>query len=368
MTQVRRVRGVAAVLATLAAATLATTAQDNAHAATGDGSGTGKHPTTKLRVHVTGCDACSLQLQHAVNGKAHVWTSSRQRIGADHVAAFTVRTSRTHGLSFVIRAPWEGNTGAVSNIVTRYSGQSIDHHVTRFEARRGRRAEGCWAGTTSPVMRLDFHVARVAGKTLDGQPTHLPLAYATHVMSSWKPMVKTFKGTIGNQDAFYCTKPPTTKVTLTAAGCSGCEVQLMNGATRFENVWTADPRTVRSGSVSFRVPRPMTKGLTGTVVAPWEGATGYTTVIAFRYAGHHVGDPVDFADARAQHRGSPCWGGTSSKDVTIGLTTRQVTVPGTTGPAAGTIAYADVTQSWSKPMMHAGKGVLGSQEIIACRR
>ena len=140
MTQVRRVRGVAAVLATLAAATLATTAQDNAHAATGDGSGTGKHPTTKLRVHVTGCDACSLQLQHAVNGKAHVWTSSRQRIGADHVAAFTVRTSRTHGLSFVIRAPWEGNTGAVSNIVTRYSGQSIDHHVTRFEPHhRGRR-------------------------------------------------------------------------------------------------------------------------------------------------------------------------------------------------------------------------------------
>ena len=46
-------------------------------------------------------------------------------------------------------------------------------------------------------MRLDFHVARVAGKTLDGQPTRLPLAYATHVMSSWKPMAKTFKGTIG---------------------------------------------------------------------------------------------------------------------------------------------------------------------------
>ena len=112
----------------------------------------------------------------------------------------------------------------------------------------------------------------------------------------------------------------------------------------------------------------MTNGLTGTVVAPWEGTTGYTTVIAFRYAGHHVGDAVDFADARAQHRGSPCWGGTSSKDVTLRLTTRKVTVPGTTGPAAGTIAYADVTQSWSKPMMHAGKGVLGSQEIIACRR
>ena len=369
MTGVRRARGIAAVLATIAAATLATTAQDDAHAATGsEGPAAQKPAATRLHLHVTGCDHCSIQLQHAVSGKPNVWTSARQRIGSDHVAVFRVRTTRTQGLSFVIRAPWQGDTGAVSNVVTRYAGQRIDAGVSPSEARHGRRAEGCWAGTTSPVMRLHFRVGRVPATTLDGHETHVPLAYATHTMSSWRPMVKAVKGTIGNQDAFYCTKPPTTKVTLKAPGCSGCEVQLMNGATRFENVWTADPRTVRSGSVSFRVPRPMTKGLTGTVVAPWEGATGYTTVIAFRYAGHHVGDPVDFADARAQHRGSPCWGGTSSKDVTIGLTTRQVTVPGTTGPAAGTIAYADVTQSWSKPMMHAGKGVLGSQEIIACRR
>jgi hypothetical protein len=125
---------------------------------------------------------------------------------------------------------------------------------------------------------------------------------------------------------------------------------------------------VHSGSVTFRVPRPMTRGITATVIGPWEGATGYTTVVAFRYVGHQAGDPVSFADARAQHRGSPCWGGTSSKDVTLTLTTRKVTVPGTTGPTAGTIAYADVTQSWLKPMMDAGKGVLGSQEVIVCRK
>jgi hypothetical protein len=369
MTRVRRVQGLAAVLATLLAAALATTAQDQAHATTDDVAHAAHKPaTTRLRIHVTGCDACSLQLQHAVSGKAHVWTSARQRVGADHVARFKVRTTRTHGLSFVIRAPWQGDTGAVSNVVTRYAGQPIDNRVTRTEARHGKDAEGCWAGTTSPVMRLSFDVARVPAKTLDGHATLLPLAYATHAMSSWKPMVKTFKGTIGNQDAFYCTKPPTSKVTLKAAGCSGCEVQLMNGAIRGENVWVAAPQRVHAGSVTFRVPRPMTRGITGTVVAPWEGATGYTTVIAFRYAGHRVGDAVGFADARAQHRGSPCWGGTASKEVTLTLTTRKVTVPGTTGPAAGTIAFAKVTQPWLRPMMHGHRGVLGSQEVIVCHK
>ncbi len=41
-------------------------------------------------------------------------------------------------------------------------------------------------------------------------------------------------------------------------------------------------------------------------------------------------------------------------------------MPGTTGPAAGSIAYADVTQPWLTPMLPAGKGVIGSQEVITC--
>ena len=142
----------------------------------------------------------------------------------------------------------------------------------------------------------------------------------------------------------------------------------MNGDVRPENMWGSDTEKVRSGAVTFRVPRPMTRGLSATVVAPWEGATGYTTVVAFRYAGHRAGDAVSFPDARDQRRGSPCWGGTSATDITLARTTRQVTVPGTTGPAAGTIAYADVTQPWLRPMMRAGKGVLGSQEVITCHK
>ena len=203
MTPLRRV---AAIVLTLAAAALATTAQNDAHASSPPDRARAGTPHTRLHLHVTGCDRCSITLQHAVSGKQSVWTSKPHRIGSDHVANFRVTTARTHGLSFVLHAPWQGNTGAVPNMVTRYRGQKIGNGVTLTEARRARRAEGCWAGTTVDVARLDFHVGRVQARTLTGERTHLPLAYATHTLSSWKPMVKTFKGTIGNQDAFYCTR------------------------------------------------------------------------------------------------------------------------------------------------------------------
>jgi hypothetical protein len=203
MTPLRRV---VAVVLTLVAAALATTAQNDAHAASAHPARAGT-PYTRLHVHVTGCDRCSVTLQHAVSGRLFVWTSKPQRVGHDEVARFRVRTSRTAGLSFVLHAPWEGNTGGVPNIVTRYAGAVVDSQVTRDRARHASRATGCWAGTTSPVARLHFHVARVAGRTLDGRPTRIPLAYAVRSMPSWKPMGKTYRGTIGNQDAFYCTAP-----------------------------------------------------------------------------------------------------------------------------------------------------------------
>ena len=141
----------------LVAATLATTAQNDAHAATGSGGAAAqKTAKTRLHIHVTGCDRCSIQLQHAVTGKQNVWTSAWQRIGSDHVAPFKVRTTRTQGLSFMIRAPWQGNTGAVSNIVTRYAGHSVDTAVGRKRVelpRRGRASSSRAAEASRVVVR-----------------------------------------------------------------------------------------------------------------------------------------------------------------------------------------------------------------------
>lgn len=367
-----RLPRVAAVVVTLAAAALATTAQGDAHAASASartGSAAAAKPAhTHMILHFTGCDRCTVAAQQAINGKLHVWTSRSKRIGSDHEVDFTVLTSHTKGMSFLIDAPWEGNTGAVSNIVTRYAGHRIDSFVSRGAARHGARAEGCWAGTMVDEMRLSFHVSRVPAKTLDGQPTQIPLAYATHSMSSWRPMVKTYKGTIGNQDAFYCTQPKTTKLTLTAAGCDGCVINVMNGASRLENTWEAPPKTFKNGHVTVRVPRNMTRGVSANIYGPWEGNTGYATLVAWRYGGHRVGSTVSFADARSRHYGSPCWGGTDQAALTVPLTVRKVRVPGNTGPTNGTIAFAKVTQSWLPPMEKTGNGILGTQEVITCRK
>jgi len=349
----------------MAAVALATTAQGDAHATTTERSAPAK---VSITLHIAGCDHCSVRLQHAVDGRLTVWSSKQKKVGADHVVRYSVRRSLTRGMSFLLRAPWEGNTGPVPNIVTRYAGHAVDSFVGRDGARQADRAEGCWAGASTDAVRLSFRVARVRGKTLDGKPTHIPLAYATHTMSSWKPAVRTFKGTIGNQDAFYCTRPKTTKLTFTTPRCHGCEIQVMNGARRVENTWSAASRRVSGGKVTFRVPSPLTRGITTTVLAPWEGTTGYTTVVAFRYAGHHPGDAVSFTDARSQKRGTPCWAGTHQAELSVPLTVRRVRVGGTTRPTAGTIAYVDSTQAWLKPMMPAARGVLGSQEVIACHR
>ena len=369
MTRVRRVRGIAAVLATLAAATLATTAQNDAHAATGSaGAGAHKPARTTLHIHVTGCDRCSVQLQQAILGRPEVWQTGIQKIGSDHETKFRVRSRHTDGMSFVLRAPWAKGLDWVPNVATRYAGHDIDSFISQNVARHANRAAGCWAGTRLNNLTLDFHVARIQAEAAPGHPITAPLVYATHSMSSWKPMVKTFKGTIANQEAFYCTRPMTTKLTFQAPGCDGCEVGVMNGAFRPENQWGAGTKIVKNGAVTFRVPRPETHGLSMTVSAPWEGNTGFTTVVAFRYPGHDVGDAVSLADARSLDRGSACWAGTSHTDLTMPLTVRKVTVPGYDGPTDGTIAFADATQSWLRPILPGHKGVLGAQDLIVCKR
>jgi hypothetical protein len=206
MSRIRPTRRAAATVIALAAGlagvlTAAPTTADASTAAV-------QRPTTQLTVVLRGCDRCSVQLQHAIDGAGDtVWTSRSQTAGPDHEVTFRVPTRLTHGLSFVFHAPWEGGTGAVPNVVTRYAGQAVGHSVDRDAARHARRAEGCWAGTTADAARLTFQVDRVRTRTVDGHPTRSPLVYSARTLPSWKPLVKTYKGTIGNQDAFYCNQP-----------------------------------------------------------------------------------------------------------------------------------------------------------------
>ena len=162
-----------------------------------------------------------------------------------------------------------------------------------------------------------------------------------------------------------------TTITFQVPGCDGCQVQLMQarwktGPGHGIRFWHTAERTVDGDSLSFTVPTRHTHGMSMTVVAPWEGNTGYVTTTAFRYGGEDLGDDITFRQARSKHMATACWAGTSADEVTIPLTVRKVWVDGTRHRVRGSIAYASTTQEWMVPMREVWHGVLGSQDVNVC--
>lgn len=164
---------------------------------------------------------------------------------------------------------------------------------------------------------------------------------------------------------------PKTTITFEMPGCDGCEVGLTQGrwdedARWGVRVWDGGEKTVEDGVVTFTVPTRRTEGLSVTVTAPWEGHTGYMTTVAFRYGGKKPGTEVGFGEAREKTKASACWAGTSEDAVTVPLTVRKVWVDGVRHRVRGSIAFANVTQDWMKPMRDVWDGVMGSQEANIC--
>ncbi len=161
---------------------------------------------------------------------------------------------------------------------------------------------------------------------------------------------------------------PTTQLTLDVSNCDGCVVGVASYLRDSETFWDgAKPKKVVDGSVTFAVPTDRTTGLSITVRAPWEGATGYVTNVALRYKGKQPGDKVGFTAARASTRGTSCWAGTTEDAATIKVVVRRVQVQGYGGKVPGTLAYAKVTQDWLHPLVRTWHGVVGTQDVMPCQ-
>lgn len=162
-----------------------------------------------------------------------------------------------------------------------------------------------------------------------------------------------------------------TTLTFTVDDCEGCEVQLVNARSTLDadvvHVWQSQTRQVRDGKVVFRIPTRRTWGMSATVVAPWEGHTGYVTTVAWRYNGEGVGDSVTLEEAVTKQKASACWEGVRSREVTVPLVVEKVRVRGVRKEVDGSIAFVPTTQSWLPPMRRVVEGVLGSQDVNICR-
>jgi hypothetical protein len=161
---------------------------------------------------------------------------------------------------------------------------------------------------------------------------------------------------------------PTTQLTIEVPSCDGCTVGVASYLQDTDTFWDgAKPTEVTNGSVTFAVPTDRTTGLSITVRAPWEGATGYVTNVVLRYKGRQPGDKIGFSAARASTRGSSCWPGTTDDSATIKVVVKKVQVEGYGGKVPGTLAYAKVTQPWLRPLVKTWHGVLGTQDVMPCR-
>ncbi|MFC7496078.1 MULTISPECIES: hypothetical protein [unclassified Nocardioides] len=164
---------------------------------------------------------------------------------------------------------------------------------------------------------------------------------------------------------------PRTTVTFEVPDCEGCELSLVQArwddSEKFGvRVWNGPSATVEDGEATFRIRSSHTWGMSVLVNAPWDGQLAANTTVAFRYAGHGVGDEVTFADARDERKASACWEGTRRDEVTIPLTVRKVRVDGVHGRVNGSIAFTDTTQSWLRPTRRVYDGVLASQDVNVC--
>lgn len=163
---------------------------------------------TEVTLIVPGCEGCTVGMVRALSADGNVqpsrpqyWEGGTAKVTNDRVS-FSIPKGITAGVSFTISAPWEGNTGSVSNIVLG-AGPVGGKGLSALQAKSRKRATACWAGTSESAVTIRVSVARVKVGGYDG-PATAALAWASPTVPTTGPLNSTYKGRLGNQDAYYC--------------------------------------------------------------------------------------------------------------------------------------------------------------------
>ena len=185
---------------------------------------------TKVRILVSDCEGCTIGLERARAAGARVtpakpryYTAKGNGKVSGGKVVFMVPTAVTPGMSLTISAPWEGFTDSATNVVL--SGWDGDtsapfipggEKVSTAQAKKRKLGSSCWAGTTKSKATIRVSVAKIKVPGM-GTPKRVttPLAWASptkrtitpYANGSWGDdlgMGKLYRGTSGNQDAFYC--------------------------------------------------------------------------------------------------------------------------------------------------------------------
>jgi hypothetical protein len=160
---------------------------------------------------------------------------------------------------------------------------------------------------------------------------------------------------------------PKTELTLAVKGCEGCELRLTQALDGRMRVWQSKGKVVTEGTVTWNVPKSRTRGLSITVLAPWDGGAGYVPTVTFRYAGENIGEAVTNAVARSKRHASSCWAGTTWDALTLPITVVRANSTSPSGEKIKTPrAFTSVTRRWEKPMYLVWGGISGTQDAVYC--
>lgn len=113
---------------------------------------------TKVTVKTKGCKTCKVRLTENRGGGA-AWSSGWEK-GKKGTTHFTVPTSRTHGLTVQVEAPWEKKQKKTAEVVMRYKGQGVGDKVSAKEAQKAKKATSCYAGTTASDLTFTAKVKK----------------------------------------------------------------------------------------------------------------------------------------------------------------------------------------------------------------
>ncbi|MBZ5733412.1 hypothetical protein K8Z61_02785 [Nocardioides sp. TRM66260-LWL] len=162
---------------------------------------------------------------------------------------------------------------------------------------------------------------------------------------------------------------PLTKVTLKVSNCEGCSfapTSAVEGASVFQT-WSAEPRTVQDGTVTFTVPTWRTRGLVFAVDAPWAGRYGAQPLVTMHESGAKVGSAVTATQAATAKAGHVCFAGTASRSITLAVKVGRVTLKDERGRASvQPRAFAAVTQPYLGDSRRTDGGVVFTQETVFC--
>ena len=114
-----------------------------------------------LTVKIRSCEGCEVTLISYLKGSEDSGWASDPHTIQNGKAAFVVPTEKTHGLSVMVRTPWEGHTGYATMAVFRYQGLAVGERIGFNRARAMTKASGCWAGTDEKQASLRIKVRRV---------------------------------------------------------------------------------------------------------------------------------------------------------------------------------------------------------------